>query len=121
MADYLADFLGPLTPVAEEMGTWPTDTMRLACDPTDSVPPRRYGSSFRVVVANGDRVLVVQDPRRRQILPGRRLEPNETPGNAVRREVLEEMGWRPAHFRPIGKLHFTRLGTMPVGWRPPVP
>ena len=94
MDDDLAAFLGPQTPFAEEMVTWATGTMRLACYLTDRTPPRRYVTSARALVTDGDRVLVVQDPSSRHIMPGGRLEPNETPEDALRREVLEETGWR---------------------------
>ena len=76
MNDDLAAFLAPLTAFAEEIHTWPADTMRLACYLTDRTPPPRYVTSARVVVTDGDRVLVVQDPTTKHIMPGGRLEPN---------------------------------------------
>ena len=88
MDDDLAAFLAPLTAFAEEVVTWPTGTMRLACYLTD-----------------GDRVLVIQDPTTKHIMPGGRLEPNETPEDALQRKMLEETGWTLACFRPIGILH----------------
>ncbi len=57
--------------------------MRLACYLTDKTPPRRYVTSARAVVSDGDCVLVVQDPSNRHIMPGGRLEPNETPEDAL--------------------------------------
>ena len=88
MDDDLAAFLAPLTAFAEEIHTWPADTMRLACYLTDRPPPCRYVTSARVVVTDGDRVLVVQDPPTKHIMPGGRLEPNETPEDALQREML---------------------------------
>ena len=79
MDDDLAELPAPLTPFAEEMVTWPTVTMRLACYLTDRTPPRRYVTSVRAVVIDGDRVLVTQDPSNRHIMPGGRLEPSESP------------------------------------------
>ncbi len=75
MNDDLAAFLAPLTAFAEEIHTWPADTMRLACYLTDRTPPR-YVVSARAVVTDGDRVLVIQDPTTKHIMPGGRLEPN---------------------------------------------
>ncbi len=121
MDDDLAELLGPLTPFAEEMVTWATGTMRLACYLTDRTPPRRYVTSARAVVTDGDRVLVIQDPSSRHIMPGGRLEPNETPEDALRREVLEETGWSLAWFRPIGILHFNYVDPLPEGWSYPHP
>ena len=121
MDDDLAEFLDPLTPFAEEMVTWTTGTMRLECYLTDRTPPRRYVTSARAVVTDGDRVLVIQDPSSRHIMPGGRLEPNETPEDALRREVLEETGWSLSHFRPIGILHYTHTEAVPEDWAFPHP
>lgn len=117
----LAAFLDSLTPFAEQTVTWPTATMRLACYLTDKTPPRRYVTSARAVVSDGDCVLVVQDPSNRHIMPGGRLEPNETPEDALQREVLEETGWSLAPFRPIGILHFTHIDPVPESWSYPYP
>ena len=73
------------------------------------------------MVTDGDRVLAVQDPGSGHIMPGGRLEPGETPEDAVRREVLEETGWSLACFRPIGILHFTHIDPVPEGWIYPHP
>ena len=48
-------------------------------------------------------------------MPGRRLEPNETPEDALQREMLEETGLTLACFRPIGILHFTYTDAAPEG------
>ena len=121
MDDDLAAFLAPLTTFAEEIHTWPADTMRLACYLTDRTPPPRYVVSARAVVTDGDRVLVIQDPTTKHIMPGGRLEPNETPEDALQREMLEETGWTLACFRPIGILHFTSTDTAPEGSPYPYP
>ena len=113
MDDELVEFLGPLTPFTEEVVTWTTGTMRLACYLTDGTPPRRYVTSARAVVTDGERVLMIQDPRGRHIIPGGRLESDESPEVALQREVLEETGWSLACFRPIGVLQCTQLGAVP--------
>ncbi len=121
MDEDLAAFLAPMTAFAEEMVAWPTGAMRLACYLTESSPPRRYVTSARAVVTDGDRVLVVQDPTNEHIMPGGRLEPNETPEDALRREMLEETGWSLSSFRPIGILHFHHTNPAPEGWTYPYP
>ena len=121
MDDDLAAFLGPLDPFAEEVVTWNVGTMRVACYLTDRAPPRRYVTSARAVVTDGDSVLVVQEPSSRHVLPGGRLEPGETPEDALQREVLEETGWSLVSFRPIGILHFTHIDPVPAGWSYPHP
>ena len=121
MDDDLAEFLNPLIPIAEEVVTWPVGTMRLASYLTDRMPPRKYITSARAVVTDGVRVLLVEDPIDKHIWPGGRLEPNETPEEALQREVIEETGWSLACFRPIGILHFTHLDAKPQGWTGPYP
>ena len=121
MDSNLAAFLSPQTPFAEEMVAWPNVTLRLACYLTDRTPPRRYVTSARAIVIDGDRVLVVQDPSKRHIMPGGRLEPDETPEDALRREVLEETGWSLTFCRPIGILHYTHTDAAPEGYRYPYP
>ena len=121
MDDDLAEFLSPLTPFAEETVTWPNVTLRMACYLTKRMPPRRYVTSVRAIVIDGDQVLVVQDPNNRHVMPGGMLKPNETPEDTLRREVFEETGWSLVWFRPIGVLHFTHIDPMPEGWRYPFP
>ena len=121
MENDLAAFLHSLSPFAQEMLRWPTGTLHLACYLTDKTPPRQFVTSARAVVTDGNRVLVVQEPGNRHILPGGRLELNETPEDAVRREVMEETGWRLACIRPVGILHFTLIDPKPEGYPYPYP
>ena len=121
MENALAKFLHSLSPFAKEMLLWPIGTLHLACYLTAKTPPRQYVTSARAVVTDGKRVLVVQDPGNRHVLPGGRLELNETPEDAARREVMEETGWRLACIQPIGILHFTLIGPKPEGYPHPYP
>ena len=121
MDDDLAAFLGPLTPFGEEMVTWSFGALRLACYLTDRTPPRRYVTSATAVVTDGDRVLVVQHPTDRHIVPGGRLQPNEAPEDALQREVLEETRWTLECFNPVGLLHFTYTKAVPEDWPYPYP
>ena len=73
------------------------------------------------MVIDGDRVLVVQDPNSKHILPGGKLEPDETVEDALRREVLEETGWSLARFRQIGVMHLHHIDPMPDGYTYPYP
>ena len=118
MDDDLAEFLSPLTAFAEETRIWaPLGTMRITCYLTDKTPPGRYVSSARAVVIDRDKVLLVRDPKERHIIPGGRLEPDETAEDAMRREVIEETGWSLAFCKPIGILHFTHICPMSEGER----
>lgn len=116
MNDGLGKFLSPLTAFEEETQIWESlGTMRIACYLTVKMPPRRYVSSARAVVIDGDRVLLVQDRDGVHIIPGGKLEPGETPEEAMRREVIEETGWSLVFCTPIGVLHFTHVHPMSEG------
>lgn len=116
MDDGLEKFLSPLTAFEEETQIWPPlGTMRIRCYLTDKMPPVRYVSSARAVVINGDRVLLVQDRDGVHIIPGGKLEPGESPEEAMRREVIEETGWSLVFCTPIGVLHFTHVRPMSEG------
>ena len=121
MDDDLAEFIAPLTAFLEEPHAWSVGRFHLACYLTDTMPPPRYVVSARAVVTDGARVLVVQDPTTRHILPGGRLEPDETTEEAMLREVLEETGWSLARFRQIGIMHFHHIDPMPDGYTYPYP
>ena len=121
MDDDLAAFIAPLTAFLEEPHAWSVGRFQLACYLTSTMPPSRLVVSARAVVTDGDRVLVVQDPTSRHILPGGRLEPDETVEDALRREVLEETGWSLARFRQIGVMHFHHVDPVPDDYGYPYP
>ena len=121
MDSRLEAFLAPLIPFAEEMKHWHGAPLRLSCYLTDATPPRQYVSSARAIVVKGDQVLLVQDQVGTHITPGGRLEPDETPEIALRREVLEETGWSLSTVRPIGVLHFAHTRAAPENWPHPYP
>ena len=121
MDDDLAAFIVPLTAFMEEPHAWSVGRLHLACYLTGTMPPSRLVVSARAVVTDGDRVVVVQDPTSRHILPGGRLEPDENVEDALRREVLEETGWSLARFRQIGFLHFRHVDPVPDGYTYPYP
>ena len=114
--DELAHFLEPLTPFAEATVEWTIGTLRLACYLTQNVPPLHYVMSARAVVTDGQSVVVVEDPEKKYVLPGGRLEKGETPEDAMRREVLEETGWSVTSFRQIGILHYRHVQPKREGW-----
>ena len=66
-------------------------------------------------------MLVVRDPRDEHILPGGRLEAEESPEEAVRREVLEETGWTLGPIVLIGFLHLHHLSPRPPDFLYPYP
>ncbi len=52
----------------------------------------RWPVSIKGVVSAGDRVLLLANERQEWELPGGRLEPDEAPEAALRREIAEETG-----------------------------
>ncbi|MFJ2992544.1 NUDIX domain-containing protein [Pandoraea sp. NPDC087047] len=50
--------------------------------------------SAKAILRRGDTVLFARNPRDEWELPGGQPEPGESLEDAVRREVLEECGWR---------------------------
>ncbi len=121
MDDVLASRLAQLPVFHAEDKTWLGAGLRLSCYLTGAAPPLRYVSSARAGVAQDNRVLVVQDPIGKHIMPGGRLEPNESLENALRREVLEETGWSLGPVLQIGVLHYAHAGPKPEGWTHPYP
>lgn len=77
------------------------------------LPPLELIVSARCIVFRGKLVLVQRDLTEAHILPGGRLEPGETPEQAMRREVLEETGWTLHEALLLGALHFEHLTPKP--------
>lgn len=116
MDEDLAKFLSPLTAFEEETQVWESfGRVRIACYLTDETPPPKHVTSARAVVIDDDRVLLVQDRDGVHIIPGGKLEPGETPEEAMRREVIEETGWGLEFCTQIGLLHFTHVSAMSEG------
>ena len=123
MSNDLHAYLAPLTPFGVEAKYWHGAPLRVSCYLSDAMPPHRHITSARAIVIDHiqARVLVVQDPDTKHIIPGGRLEPGETPEDAVRREVSEETGWCLSTVLQIGVLHFAHTAPAPEGWKHPYP
>lgn len=98
-----------MAPFTEATVEWTIGSLHVACYMTESEPPYEHVTSARAVVTDGDSVIVVEDPQKKYIVPGGRLEKGEAPEDAMQREVLEETGWTVASFRQIGVLHYHHL------------
>ena len=121
MDDALAGYLAPLTAFRVETKAWHDAPLHVTCYLTEASPPLRNVSSARAIVIHQEKVLVIQDPDRNHIMPGGRLEPDESIEDALRREVLEETGWTLSSVLQIGVLHFAHTGPKPDGWLHPYP
>ena len=75
--------------------------MKLELDHLSAAALRRQAGAYAVLSDADDRVLLVRADNGRFYLPGGRIEPFETPEEALRREIREECGWSA---RIVGKL-----------------
>ena len=89
---------------------------------SDAMAPEQYISSARSIVVKDNSVLVVsQENGHHYILPGGRLEPGESPLDALHREILEETGWTISDLKHIGFMHLHYLFSKPDGFKYPYP
>ena len=71
-------------------------------------------AAVRGVVFRGSRVVVLSESDgTHHVMPGGRREPGEGLEATVRRELLEECGWRVGALRPFAFLHFQHPGPAP--------
>ncbi|MDO8799692.1 NUDIX hydrolase [Phenylobacterium sp.] len=75
-------------------------------------------TAVRAVVFRGSRVVVLSESDgTHHVMPGGRREPGEGLEATVRRELLEECGWRVGALRPFAFLHFQHPGpAAPADW-----
>ena len=113
---------------SEKLGSidvmWGEGTMpvKIATYLSDTMAPERYISSARSIVFKDNSVLVIsQENGHQYIVPGGRLEPGESPLEALHREILEETGWTVNDIKHIGFMHFHHLGEKPADYRYPFP
>ncbi len=104
--------------------TWSSGTLPLRvayyCSRTD--PPAEFISSVRGIIFWDDSVLVITGPNSDYyILPGGRVEKDETPLQTLQREMLEETGWTFTNPEMVGFMHFHHYGIRPPDYRYPFP
>ena len=119
----LAAYLSGRVPAARELVNWIRADVRfeVAAHLTADPPPLDLVTSVRAIVRDGDGVLVFDSEDGTHAAPGGRREPGESPVDAVRRELEEELGCRPQIGRQLGILHFHHLTPRPDGYRYPYP
>lgn len=67
----------------------------------NAAPPISQSGAYAVILDEQGRVLTVRGETGRCYLPGGRLEPGETPRQALVRELAEECGWSAAVLSPL--------------------
>jgi 8-oxo-dGTP pyrophosphatase MutT (NUDIX family) len=63
--------------------------------------PIEQSGAYAVILDDQGRVLTVRAENGRCYLPGGRIEPGETPRQALAREIAEECGWSAAILSPL--------------------
>lgn len=87
----------------------------------DETPPNSLITSALALAFDGQRILMTNLQQRGWDIPGGHLEANETPEEAMRREVLEESGAVLDEVRLLGYQRIRLLGVIPSGYRYPYP
>jgi 8-oxo-dGTP pyrophosphatase MutT (NUDIX family) len=85
------------------------------------VPPLAYITSVRALVFREISVLLWYEGEAVHLFPGGRREPGETLEGTLRREVLEETGWRLAEPSLLGFMRFRHQRPKPEGYSHPYP
>lgn len=121
--DDIRAFLAAKTPLCDTENRWADGALRLRVRyfRSDEHPPGKYVTSVRCLVMKDDSVLVVRNREGNHILPGGRLEKEESFERALHREVAEETGWTIEAVSRLGFIHLEHLGPKPSGYRYPHP
>jgi ADP-ribose pyrophosphatase YjhB (NUDIX family) len=121
MATMLTDFLSPLTPYCVQRTTW--GTMRLTCSSFlhDVLPPAQFITSVRAVVCSASGYAVLHNRNGSHLLPGGRLDGDESLDTALRREVLEETGCVVESAHLLGFMWFHHETPKPEAYAYPYP
>jgi len=119
----LASFLTGRQPFLVGQASWLGGDIQLAVSAylSPDLPPRRLVSSVRAVVLRGDTVLVQRSVDGVHILPGGRVEAGEGLEDGLRRDRLEETGWRVEVENVLGFERFHHLTPRPPGYHYPYP
>ena len=88
---------------------------------SDALPPPETITAAFALAFEGDRFLLTDLVARGLDIPGGRLEPGESPEEAMRREVYEETGARLGPARLLGYERRRVLGPEPPGYPFPYP
>lgn len=119
----LAAFLARHQPLVEETAIWGDGLIHLQIKVylTDEMLPTEYVTSVRAVAFRDDSILAFRDRHGVHVLPGGRREPGEALEETLRRELLEEAGWKIAEVSQLGFSHFRHLTPKPPDYPYPYP
>ncbi|WP_340647226.1 NUDIX domain-containing protein [Phenylobacterium sp.] len=89
--------------------------------PCTEPPPADLVTSVRGVVFKDTKVVVVDDGIDSHVMPGGRMEPGETIGQTLARELREECGWSVPSPCLFAMICFRHLSARPENYRYPYP
>ena len=104
------------------MVRWSDTELAFSLHLSPEAPPAGLITSARSVVFRRGKVVVVDDSvGGSHVMPGGRIEPGETIGQTLEREVLEECGWTVLNPLPLAFCHFHHLTPKPYSYGYPYP
>lgn len=118
----LAEFLDSGKCLYRESVSWGAIRLRISSYSSTKPAPPTYVSSARAIVFRQDCVLVITEAHgEKHILPGGRRQKGERPETTLRREILEESGWRISGVARLGFMHLHHLSAKPDKYEYPYP
>jgi ADP-ribose pyrophosphatase YjhB (NUDIX family) len=116
-------FSATMTPIAEEQIVWCGGTIRLQLKVylARELPSLEYVTSVRAVLMSDTGCAVLRNADGVHVLPGGRLEPDETLEAALLREIREETGCIIEWAEPFALMHFRHLTDRPPNYPYPYP
>lgn len=119
----VSEFLSNYTAGATEHMDWHDVGIKLvaAAYVTQDLPPPDYVTSVRTLVFHGDEILLMRNRDRAHLLAGGRIEPGESPLDALHREISEEAGITITDVLRLGFVHLQHRTPRPVRYAYPYP
>jgi 8-oxo-dGTP pyrophosphatase MutT (NUDIX family) len=123
MNDELRRFFARIVPIGGEDVSWSNGAMRLRVEAylTTRLPPSSYVTSARAILVADRGCAVLRNADGVHVLPGGRLQADESIEAALRREILEETGCSISWSQPLGVLHFHHVTAKPPDYPYPYP
>ncbi len=118
----MIDFLKDLHFQTEESAIWGDIELRIRAYQTDVFPPAQFVTSVRCLLRQDEHIFVMHNHDGTvHIMPGGRVEGNESYLETLNREILEETSWTIQTPTYLGFLHFQHQTPKPANYPYPYP